>query len=172
MVAFAGTADALQRASVSASCFVKKSHKAQQKSQNETSKQHKHQVHCMFARIIALEALDVRLVLTIFSFFRQPSTVPAANPSPAANANTNSNVAAANAQSDEAESAVQKDTTKCWKCQKKVGLTAIKCRCGFYFCGLHRYSDKHECGFNYRELGLAQLSKANPLITGSKIEKI
>src|SRR5690242_8015660 len=36
-----------------------------------------------------------------------------------------------------------KAPSKCGKCNKKVGLTAIKCKCGDVFCSAHRYADQH-----------------------------
>merc|ERR1712012_1503986 len=34
--------------------------------------------------------------------------------------------------------------------EKKVGLTGFTCRCGGLFCSIHRYSDKHDCNFDYK----------------------
>ena len=62
--------------------------------------------------------------------------------------------------------------TRCFSCKKKVGLTGFTCRCGNTFCGVHRYSDKHECTFDYKTAGREQLEKANPNITAAKVEKI
>jgi len=70
------------------------------------------------------------------------------------------------------ERQVQQDTTRCWSCNKKVGLLGFRCRCEYVFCGLHRYSDKHECPFDYKSLGRVQLAKANPVVKGSKVDKI
>ena len=57
-------------------------------------------------------------------------------------------------------------------CNKKLKLTDIKCRCGFKFCALHRYSDKHNCGFDYKNMGKIELTKQNPVVNFSKFEKI
>lgn len=57
-------------------------------------------------------------------------------------------------------------------CKRKVGLTGFDCRCGSVFCWEHRYSDKHNCEFDYKELGQDQIRKANPIIIGEKIQKI
>lgn len=62
--------------------------------------------------------------------------------------------------------------SRCHICKKKVGLTGFMCRCGGLYCGLHRYSDKHECTFDYKELAQQQIRKANPVIVGEKINKI
>jgi len=66
----------------------------------------------------------------------------------------------------------QVDTTRCWSCTKKVGLLGFKCRCEYVFCSLHRYSDKHECGFDYKSMNKAALEKANPVVKGDKLTKI
>lgn len=57
-------------------------------------------------------------------------------------------------------------------CKRKVGLTGFDCRCGGLFCWEHRYSDKHNCKFDYKELGQDQIRKNNPIVIGDKIQKI
>lgn len=66
----------------------------------------------------------------------------------------------------------KKKKSRCLTCKKKTGLTGFECRCGGLFCGIHRYSDKHECNFDYKALGADQISKANPLVVASKVNKI
>lgn len=66
----------------------------------------------------------------------------------------------------------QKGRNRCFTCKKKVGLTGFKCRCENLFCGLHRYSDQHECSFDYKSDGRAKLEKENPQVVGAKIRKI
>lgn len=61
---------------------------------------------------------------------------------------------------------------RCSSCRKKVGLTGFRCRCGDLFCGRHRYSDSHDCSFDYKAFGREQISKANPVIRAAKIIKI
>ncbi|KAK3928561.1 AN1-type zinc finger protein 6 [Frankliniella fusca] len=61
---------------------------------------------------------------------------------------------------------------RCATCRKKVGLTGFECRCGGLFCAMHRYSDKHECTFDYRELGAQEIRRNNPVVVGEKIKKI
>ncbi|XP_074647166.1 AN1-type zinc finger protein 5-like [Tubulanus polymorphus] len=61
---------------------------------------------------------------------------------------------------------------RCFTCKKKVGLTGFQCRCGGLYCSLHRYSDKHDCQFNYREHGQELIKKQNPVVVGEKIQKI
>jgi len=51
-------------------------------------------------------------------------------------------------------------------------FAGFECRCGNVYCGLHRYSDKHDCSFDYKADGRAKISKDNPVVVGSKIQKI
>lgn len=66
----------------------------------------------------------------------------------------------------------KKKKNRCHTCKKKVGLTGFMCRCGGLFCSLHRYSDKHDCTFDYKEHAQEQIRKNNPVIVGEKIQKI
>jgi hypothetical protein len=63
---------------------------------------------------------------------------------------------------DVVEKPVQKNKKRCWECKKKVGLTGITCRCGFVYCSSHRYGDQHNCPFDYKSAGRAELAKMNP----------
>ncbi|CAM9812241.1 unnamed protein product [Lampetra fluviatilis] len=62
--------------------------------------------------------------------------------------------------------------SRCFSCRKKVGLTGFECRCGNMYCGLHRYSDKHECPYDYRSEAAEKIRKENPVVVGQKIQKI
>jgi len=66
----------------------------------------------------------------------------------------------------------KKKKNRCLSCKKKVGLTGFTCRCGGLFCSIHRYSDKHECGFDYKALGAEEISKSNPVVVAQKVAKI
>ncbi|XP_072258608.1 AN1-type zinc finger protein 6 isoform X1 [Pyxicephalus adspersus] len=61
---------------------------------------------------------------------------------------------------------------RCNFCRKKVGLTGFECRCGNVFCGTHRYSDVHNCSFDYKAEAAAKIRKENPVVVGEKIQKI
>ncbi|KAG7476274.1 hypothetical protein MATL_G00081210 [Megalops atlanticus] len=61
---------------------------------------------------------------------------------------------------------------RCFQCRKKVGLTGFDCRCGNLFCGLHRYSDKHGCPYDYRAEAAAKIRKDNPVVIADKIQRI
>lgn len=56
----------------------------------------------------------------------------------------------------------QRNRQKCWQCKRKVGLTAMACRCGFVFCDRHRYADQHACAFDFKAADRAELARRNP----------
>lgn len=66
----------------------------------------------------------------------------------------------------------QKDKSRCWKCNRKVGLLGIQCRCRYYFCGKCRSPLDHGCQFDYVSLQQKKLKKENPLIEASKLDKM
>lgn len=61
---------------------------------------------------------------------------------------------------------------RCMECRKKVGLTGFQCHCGKLFCSLHRYSDTHDCTFDFKEKGQEEIRKNNPVVRAEKIQKI
>lgn len=92
-----------------------------------------------------------------------------ANP---ASTSTQDTAADSASQTDVAEPKEQKKKNRCNICRKKVGLTGFQCRCGGLFCSLHRYSNEHNCTFDYKQLGAQEIRKNNPLVVGEKIKKI
>ncbi|KVH94736.1 zinc finger A20 and AN1 domain-containing stress-associated protein 4 [Cynara cardunculus var. scolymus] len=70
------------------------------------------------------------------------------------------------------EAKVKEGPSRCMTCRKRVGLTGFNCRCGNLFCSAHRYSDKHECPFDYRSAGRDAIAKANPVVKAEKLDKI
>ncbi|CAN0360938.1 unnamed protein product [Lampetra planeri] len=73
---------------------------------------------------------------------------------------------------DGADKPRQQKKNRCHTCRKKVGLTGFECRCGNLFCGLHRYSDKHECSYDYKSEAAEKIRKENPIVVSEKIQKI
>jgi predicted nucleic acid binding AN1-type Zn finger protein len=69
----------------------------------------------------------------------------------------------------EAKRPKQEDVTRCYKCNKRVGLTIVQCRCGYCFCSKHRYSVAHDCSYDYKHSGRDQLRKANQKIKADKL---
>ncbi|MBN3298670.1 ZFAN5 protein, partial [Amia calva] len=61
---------------------------------------------------------------------------------------------------------------RCHTCRKKVGLTGFDCRCGNLFCAIHRYSDKHDCPYDYRTEAAEKIRKENPIVVAEKIQKL
>ncbi|GMH07596.1 hypothetical protein Nepgr_009436 [Nepenthes gracilis] len=73
---------------------------------------------------------------------------------------------------DEMEVKVMQGPNCCSTCKKRVGLTGFSCRCGNLFCAVHRYSDKHNCPFDYRTAARDAIAKANPVVKAEKLDKI
>ncbi|XP_062223812.1 zinc finger A20 and AN1 domain-containing stress-associated protein 8-like [Phragmites australis] len=61
---------------------------------------------------------------------------------------------------------------RCTTCRKRVGLTGFNCRCGNMYCAVHRYSDKHDCQFDYQTAARNAIAKANPVVKAEKLDKI
>ncbi|XP_074060773.1 AN1-type zinc finger protein 5-like isoform X1 [Macrotis lagotis] len=77
--------------------------------------------------------------------------------------------------SSEEEKSFEKPKQKknrCFACRKKVGLTGFDCRCGNLFCAMHRYSEKHNCPFDYKAEAAEKIRKENPIIVAEKIRKL
>lgn len=70
------------------------------------------------------------------------------------------------------ETKAKEGPNRCTSCSKRVGLTGFKCKCGNLFCSTHRYSDKHDCQFDYRASGQDAIAKANPVVKSAKLDKI
>lgn len=62
--------------------------------------------------------------------------------------------------------------TRCLSCNKKVGVTGFKCKCGSTFCGAHRYPESHECEFDFKGGAREAIAKANPVVKADKVERI
>lgn len=73
-------------------------------------------------------------------------------------------------QSDEAKP--KGGPKRCTSCNKRVGLTGFNCRCGNLFCAVHRYSDKHDCPYDYRTAAQNAIAKANPVVKAEKLDKL
>nr|QYC07277.1 SAP1 [Tamarix hispida] len=67
--------------------------------------------------------------------------------------------------------APQKQANRCGSCNKKVGVMGFKCRCGFTFCGSHRYPEEHGCTYDFKGAGREALAKANPLVKADKVQR-
>lgn len=82
-------------------------------------------------------------------------------------------VAASNNDANSQNPEMQAKRKGCDKCGKKFGITGgYSCRCGGTFCAFHRYSDRHDCNFDYREMGADQIRRDNPLVVPEKLRKV
>ncbi|KRZ78175.1 AN1-type zinc finger protein 5, partial [Trichinella papuae] len=61
---------------------------------------------------------------------------------------------------------------RCKVCRKRLGLFSYECRCGAEFCGIHRYTDRHVCNFDYKALGREEIAKNNQSVKPEKIKKM
>ncbi|KAJ0242462.1 Zinc finger A20 and AN1 domain-containing stress-associated protein 5 [Hirschfeldia incana] len=76
----------------------------------------------------------------------------------------------------EIDPAVKRDQqtmiNRCSGCRKKVGLTGFRCRCGDLFCAEHRYSDRHDCSYDYKTAGREAIARENPVVKAAKMVKV
>jgi hypothetical protein len=75
-------------------------------------------------------------------------------------------------QEQDEEEQPRKSKKRCYACNRRVGLTGFKCRCGDLFCAQQRYSDMHDYPFDYKTAGRLAILKANPVVKAPKIDKI
>jgi hypothetical protein len=57
-------------------------------------------------------------------------------------------------------------------CKVKLMLADFACRCKNFYCSQHRFSEAHNCTFNYKNNGLDILAKEMQPVIGTKINKI
>ncbi|MFS7972759.1 putative transcription regulator A20-like family [Helianthus anomalus] len=48
-------------------------------------------------------------------------------------------------------------------------LPDLGARCGDLFCGEHRYSDRHDCTYDYKTAGREAIARENPVVKAAKI---
>lgn len=57
----------------------------------------------------------------------------------------------------------------CPICRKRLPLCSqFRCKCGSTFCSVHRYSDRHDCVYDYKAAGASRLTRENPAVSGDK----
>ena len=69
-------------------------------------------------------------------------------------------------------SEAKRAVNRCSGCRKRVGLTGFRCRCGDLFCSEHRYSDRHDCSYDYKAAGRETIARENPVVKAAKIVKL
>lgn len=86
---------------------------------------------------------------------------------------TNSRINASNRSvNDLAAAAEKKVVNRCSGCRKRVGLTGFRCRCGELFCSEHRYTDRHDCSYDYKTAGREAIARENPVVKAAKIIRV
>ena len=93
------------------------------------------------------------------------------DPSPASSSKAVVRPADEAPEEEEPPKKVQTNTSRCWTCNRKIGLLGFQCKCEYFFCAEHRYSDKHQCSFDFKAMGKKQLTELNPVIAPSKLDK-
>ncbi|CAA0820732.1 Zinc finger A20 and AN1 domain-containing stress-associated protein 5 [Striga hermonthica] len=66
----------------------------------------------------------------------------------------------------------KREVSRCSGCRRKVGLAGFRCRCGELFCASHRYSDRHDCSYDYKSAGREAIARENPVVKAAKIVRI
>ncbi|KAI3738731.1 hypothetical protein L2E82_28850 [Cichorium intybus] len=66
----------------------------------------------------------------------------------------------------------RRGVNRCSCCRKKVRLMGFRCRCGEMFCSEHRYSDRHDCSYDYKAAGREAIARENPMVRAAKILKV
>ncbi|KAF7138598.1 hypothetical protein RHSIM_Rhsim07G0054500 [Rhododendron simsii] len=66
----------------------------------------------------------------------------------------------------------KREVNRCSGCHRKVGLTGFRCRCGDLFCADHRYSDRHDCSYDYKAAGREAIARENPVVKAAKIVRV
>ena len=61
---------------------------------------------------------------------------------------------------------------KCAKCNIKVGICGIDCRCGSHFCIKHLSPFEHLCAYDDKKERLKKLELDNPKIIAPKLSVI
>ncbi|XP_015704615.1 AN1-type zinc finger protein 5 isoform X1 [Coturnix japonica] len=125
------------------------------------------------SRNVPVAALPVTQQMTEMSISREEKVTPKTESEPVVTQPTPSVSQPSTSQTEEKAPELPKPKkNRCFMCRKKVGLTGFDCRCGNLFCGLHRYSDKHNCPYDYKAEAAAKIRKENPVVVAEKIQRI
>ncbi|KAI3939856.1 hypothetical protein MKW98_029632 [Papaver atlanticum] len=58
---------------------------------------------------------------------------------------------------------------RCSTCNKRVNLMGYGCRCGNFYCSMHRYLEIHACTYDYKSVGRGMIATTNPLVKQDKL---
>jgi len=59
----------------------------------------------------------------------------------------------------------------CFYCKKET-IMLFNCKCEYSFCLKHRLPESHRCTFDFYNHNKDKLKRENPVIQGSKLQKI
>uniref|UniRef100_H3B0C9 Zinc finger AN1-type containing 5 n=1 Tax=Latimeria chalumnae TaxID=7897 RepID=H3B0C9_LATCH len=110
--------------------------------------------------------------MTAMSISRDESSTDTAGDIKAEIAVVSSPSSSSSSEDDKTPEKPKQKKNRCFTCRKKVGLTGFDCRCGNLFCAVHRYSDKHDCPYDYKAEAAEKIRKENPIIVAEKIQKL
>ncbi|XP_073012839.1 zinc finger A20 and AN1 domain-containing stress-associated protein 5 [Typha latifolia] len=88
-------------------------------------------------------------------FLQSPSAVAVAEPEPSRSVSIPTTATAA--------------PGRCAACKRRVRLMGFTCRCGATCCGTHRYPERHDCSFDFKAAGRAEIARANPAVKAEKL---
>jgi hypothetical protein len=57
-------------------------------------------------------------------------------------------------------------------CKMKLMLIDFPCKCNKIYCSQHRYSESHDCSYDYKKLGKELLKKELVEVRSSRLDKI
>lgn len=68
----------------------------------------------------------------------------------------------------------KKKSQKCHfpTCKKKLTLVEFACRCGNIYCSTHRQAEYHACSFDYKTIGIRDLSNSLIKVIGKRVDVI
>ncbi|KAJ3301456.1 switch-activating protein Sap1 [Kappamyces sp. JEL0829] len=67
----------------------------------------------------------------------------------------------------------KREKTCCLQCNKKLGPAQVfTCKCEQHFCSVHRYSDRHDCKYDYKAAAKPSLVQNNPLVKKEKLLRL
>ncbi|KAI3847889.1 hypothetical protein MKW92_052371 [Papaver armeniacum] len=61
------------------------------------------------------------------------------------------------------------DIYRCSNCKKRVRHLGFKCRCGNFYCSMHRLPETHGCTHDYKRMGREMVAKENPPVKKDKL---
>ncbi|NWR77870.1 ZFAN5 protein, partial [Centropus unirufus] len=124
-------------------------------------------------RNVPVAALPVMQQMTEMNFAREEKVTPKPEAEPVVTQPSPSGSQPSTSQNEEKTPEQRKPKkNRCFTCRKKLGLFGIDCRCGNIFCGLHRYSDRHNCPYDYKAEAAEKIRRENPVVVAEKIQRI